>query len=51
MTPQFAHRLAAATILVAVAGALLQPLLDEQTSMLDDLQALTGATWLGQVPR
>lgn len=51
MSPPFAHRLAVGTILVAIAGALLQPMPDEQPSMFDGVKSTTGSAWLGQAPR
>jgi hypothetical protein len=43
MSPPFAHRLAVGTTLVAVAGALLQPMLDEHSALVDSVKAVMGA--------
>jgi hypothetical protein len=51
MSPPFAHRLAVGTILVAIAGALLQPMLDEQPELSNGSKTTTGSAWLGQAPR
>jgi hypothetical protein len=51
MSSHFAHRLAAATILVAVTGALMQPMLEEHAALLDGVKAVTGGVWLMQAPR
>jgi hypothetical protein len=51
MSPPFAHRLAVGTILVAIAGALLQPMLDEHSAVFDGVKIMMGAAWLGQAPR
>jgi hypothetical protein len=51
MSPYFAHRLAVGTILVAMAGALLQPMLDEHSALVDSVKAVMAVSWLGQAPR
>ncbi len=51
MSPPFAHRLAVGTIAVAITGALLQPMLDEQSALFEGVKAVMGAAWLGQAPR
>jgi hypothetical protein len=51
MSPPFAHRLIVGTIVVAVAGALLQPVLDQHAASFDGIKAGMGAVWLGQAPR
>jgi hypothetical protein len=51
MSPPFAHRLAVGTIVVAITGALLQPMLDEHSALLDSVQSGIGAAWPGQAAR